>query len=182
MNIPISASLTPLKRLEFYSFVVASLLGVLFHFIYDWSNQNITVGLFFPVNESTWEHLKLVLFPILLVSVMEYIIGNNLYGLFQGGCFACIKFKSSLLGMGAVVALFYTYTGILGKSVDWINITIYFLSMAIAYLYSHQKLSTNNTACNINICIIGATILIILFMVFSLYPPNLGLFRSPVIP
>lgn len=171
---PTSPSGKSLKRQEFISFVTASLLGVLFHFVYDWSGQNATVGLFFPVNESTWEHLKLAFFPILLVSFAEYYIGG-----FPNICFACIKLQSALLAMATIVILFYTYTGILGKSVDWVNIAVYIVSMAIAYLYSYQKLSTGNVTCNSSRCIIGATVLIILFMVFSVYPPDIGLFRSP---
>lgn len=161
------------KRLEFYSFLIASLLGVLFHFVYDWSGQNFWAGLFFPVNESTWEHLKLVFFPILLVSMIEYFLTE------PTKCFACNKLKSALLGMLSVVILFYTYTGILGRNYDWLNITIYVISMAIAYLYSYNKISTGNADCKPASCIIGATIVILLFMIFTVYPPELGLFRQP---
>lgn len=164
----------PLKKTEFYSFLAAGLLGVLFHFIYEWSGNKLIVGFFSPVSESTWEHLKLVFFPILLVSVAEYIIGN-----FQNSCFFCVKLKSALLSMVSVIVLFYTYSGILGQNIDWVNITIYFISMAIAYLYSYKKLSTNSTACNFTFCIIGTTILIIIFMIFSVYPPGIGLFQAP---
>ncbi len=61
-----------LKTIEIISFIIASLLGVIFHFIYGWSGENAVAGLFFPVNESTWEHLKLIFFPILLVSIGEF--------------------------------------------------------------------------------------------------------------
>ena len=163
-----------LKKIEFYSFLAAALLGVLFHFIYEWSGKQLVVGFFSPVNESTWEHLKLVFFPILLISVTEYIIGG-----LQDSCFFCVKLKSALLGMLSVIVLFYTYSGVLGKNVDWINITIYFISMAIAYGYSYKKLSTGDTACNSTFCIIGATVIIIVFMIFSVYPPTIGLFVVP---
>ena len=43
--------------------------GILSHFVYDWSGQNFIVGFFSPVNESTWEHMKLSFFPMLLFSV-----------------------------------------------------------------------------------------------------------------
>ena len=33
--------------------------GSLFHFVYDWTGKNTFAGLFFPTNESTWEHMKL---------------------------------------------------------------------------------------------------------------------------
>ena len=98
----------PLKTLEGISFLIASLLGTLFHFVYEWSGDNFFVGLFFPVNESTWEHLKLVFIPILLVSVLEYFISE-----IPRNDYPCIKLRSALLAMLIIVVLFYTYTGVL---------------------------------------------------------------------
>lgn len=164
----------PLKRLTIYAYILACLLGVLFHFVYDWSGQSTLAGLFFPINESTWEHLKLVFFPILLVAPLEYGLGG-----IQNNCFFCIKLRSALLGMAAVIVLFYTYSGILGRLIDWINIAIYFIAMLIAYGYSYRKISAGNMSCNSTACIIGATVLIVLFMIFSVYPPGIGLFEMP---
>lgn len=50
------------------AFIVISVVGTLFHFLYDWSNHNKIVGLFAAVNESTWEHIKIALTP-----TMEFI-------------------------------------------------------------------------------------------------------------
>ncbi|MCI6019517.1 MAG: DUF6512 family protein, partial [Clostridiales bacterium] len=46
------------------------ILGTLSHFFYEWSNQNFFVGLVSPVNESTWEHMKLLFFPMLLYALI----------------------------------------------------------------------------------------------------------------
>ncbi|MDD7025196.1 MAG: DUF6512 family protein, partial [Oscillospiraceae bacterium] len=40
--------------------------GTISHFVYEWSQNNFILGLFFPVNESTWEHMKLLFFPMLI--------------------------------------------------------------------------------------------------------------------
>lgn len=58
-----------LKRFCIIGAVVTIVLGILSHFVYDWTGQNFCVGLFFPINESTWEHMKLVYFPMLLVTL-----------------------------------------------------------------------------------------------------------------
>jgi len=50
-----------LFKFELLGFVFCCILGTLSHFFYDWSGQNIIVGMFCPVNESVWEHLKLKL-------------------------------------------------------------------------------------------------------------------------
>ena len=46
--------------------LLVSLLGSLMHFVYKWSNCDPFVGIFCAVNESTWEHAKIMLFPLLL--------------------------------------------------------------------------------------------------------------------
>ena len=115
-------------------FIVISILGVLLHFTYEWSDKNRLIGLFSAVNESTWEHLKLIFFPVMLVAVGEYLFTRK-----KEPGFFCIQLKSTLLGMAATVVLFYTYQGVLGKNVDWVNITIYFIAMFTAYRYQYKK-------------------------------------------
>ena len=61
------------NKLNFFRFFFISILGVLLHFTYEWSNDNPAVGLFSAVNESTWEHLKLIFFPMLLLTTMEFL-------------------------------------------------------------------------------------------------------------
>ncbi len=50
-----------------------SILGTLSHFLYGWSGSRVLVGLFAPVNESVWEHMKLLFFPMLLYFVFESV-------------------------------------------------------------------------------------------------------------
>ncbi|MFR5068720.1 MAG: DUF6512 family protein [Eubacteriales bacterium] len=58
---------------EITGFLVVCALSGVFHFIYDWSGKQTWIGFFCPVNESTWEHLKLLFFPVLIFSAIEYI-------------------------------------------------------------------------------------------------------------
>ena len=60
-------------RLNLFHFIFISILGVLLHFTYEWSGDNPAVGLFSAVNESTWEHLKLIFFPMLLLTLIEFL-------------------------------------------------------------------------------------------------------------
>ena len=57
------------KRLNFWplaGFLTVSALGTLAHFAYEWSGKQLLAGAFCAVNESTWEHMKLLFFPALL--------------------------------------------------------------------------------------------------------------------
>ncbi|MCM1494437.1 MAG: DUF6512 family protein [Bacteroides sp.] len=47
--------------------VFAFLLGILFHNIYSWTGNNVFIGLFFPIKESIWEHLKLAFYPLIII-------------------------------------------------------------------------------------------------------------------
>ena len=48
-----------LKKWKIISCIGIFLLSVLFHFIYDWF-PNFFTSLFSPVNESIWEHNKII--------------------------------------------------------------------------------------------------------------------------
>ncbi len=164
-----------LKHAEIISYIIACGLGVLFHFVYNWTGEQRFIGFFFPVNESTWEHLKLVFYPITLVSLAEYFLLK-----WKCPCFSCIKFTSILIGMLTTILLFYTYSGILGFTIDWFNIALYFVSMAIAYIYSYRQFIKNTpVACHKTLCILLFALIAILFMIFSVYPPYIGLFSTP---
>ena len=57
------------------------LLGTAAHFFYDLSGENFLVGMFSPINESTWEHMKLAFFPMLLFSVgAQFFLGKEYSG------------------------------------------------------------------------------------------------------
>ena len=58
-----------LARLEGIGFIAVSIAGTLMHFIYEWSGNNKIVALFAPVNESPWEHLKLLFFPFVIYGI-----------------------------------------------------------------------------------------------------------------
>ena len=49
------------------------IFGTLLHFTYGLSGNNPIVGTFSAINESTWEHLKLLFFPMLIFAIFEGI-------------------------------------------------------------------------------------------------------------
>lgn len=59
-----------LKHYTIIGIIFATIMGTLAHFLYDWSGKNRVVGLFTPVNESVWEHMKLLFFPMLLYTLL----------------------------------------------------------------------------------------------------------------
>lgn len=173
-----------LKKFTIYSFIVTCIIGVLLHFAYNFFGNNIIVGLFTPINESTWEHLKLLYFPMLLcmlVGLFNYKdISKNLK-LFVNS-FAISIFTGMLL----IVVLFYTISGIIGKNVDWINIAIYFIAVIWAYAlffllqtkWSHCRFINSETLFKLSVT--ALIICTLLFFLFTILPPKIGLFKPPL--
>ena len=76
------------EKTLFFSFIISVVLGTLLHFAFEYSRGNTVIGAFTPVNESIWEHLKLILLPSIIVAFIERkIIDENyeLQGIF-GNC------------------------------------------------------------------------------------------------
>ena len=58
-----------LKRCTLIGILFVSVTGTLSHFLYQFSGNCFLTGLFSPVGESTWEHMKLLFFPMLFYSL-----------------------------------------------------------------------------------------------------------------
>ena len=56
--------------------VFTIITGTLLHFVYEWSGESLFVGIFSPINESVWEHLKLLFFPMSVWILIGYFIQN----------------------------------------------------------------------------------------------------------
>ena len=153
--------------------IITIVLGTISHFVYDWSGGNFFVGLFFPVNESTWEHLKLLFFPMLAYALFA---GKKIEESYP--CIYYAMFTGILAGLGLIPVLFYTYTGILGYNVDWLNIVTYIVSVIIAYCVVY-RVAKKCSGKNARVLTYLMYALILAFMIFTVYPPELGLFVSP---
>ena len=100
-----------LLKIELIVTILELILGTLLHFIYEWSGNNVIIASFSAVNESVWEHLKLVFYPMLILGLIEYYfvknIANNYIEAKAIGTFTAISF---------IVISFFTYTGIIGTN------------------------------------------------------------------
>jgi len=160
-----------LKRFCMIGFIVTCILGIVSHFVYDWTGGGFLIGLFFPVNESTWEHMKLVFFPMLLFTL---VAGKRIEG--QYPCIYRAMYTGILVGLLLIPVLFYTYSGILGFHVAWANIAVYIVSVLLAYLVVY-RVAANCKRKDSKALRIVMYALLVMFMVFTVYPPEIGLFR-----
>ncbi len=158
------------------AFFVIGIIGTLSHFVYDWSGENPLLAGFFPINESVWEHLKLLFFPTLLYSAIEYFLTKEK----PKNYLSAIAF-SLLCGMLSIVVLFYTASGIIGKNLDFINISIYYLSLIIMLIKKRKYLRKNcfTSPFYKKLSISVLFLFTFLFIIWSSFPPDLGIFTPP---
>lgn len=158
---------------QIFSAIFVIILGTLLHFTYKLSSENKIIAIFSAINESTWEHLKLVFFPMLISLIIEHFyIGKNIRN------FICSKALGIITAMGFIVIFFYTYSGILGKNYAIIDIFSFVIAVIIGEFVSYM-LIINKAKCNKKIAIIILTIIAIAFIFFTYYPPELGIFKKP---
>lgn len=65
------------SKKNIFMIIFLFLLSFLWHFMYDWFPSVLT-SIFFPVNESIWEHMKIIFYCLFIGSVLEKK-GNNYY-------------------------------------------------------------------------------------------------------
>ena len=164
-----------LKIWQIAGLIFTSLAGTLLHFAYDWSNQSPLWATFSGVNESTWEHMKLLFFPMFVFALMQ-----SRYLAKEYENFWCVKLVGTLVGLVLIPVLFYTYKGIVGISADWFNIAIFYLAALAGYLTEGFFMKKgipclSSTVALVVLCLIG-----VVFVLFTYLPPEIPLFQDPI--
>lgn len=168
-----------LKRIkpETYTLIgilVLFVVGSLFHFLYSLTGECFIVGLFVPINESIFEHTKMVVLPIFIWWSIFYLFRKK-------DLFVNTWFTSALIAMiSAIIAipmLFYFYSQAFGIESLVIDILILLISLAIGQIlglhyYRHGK------GIEYHFAIVLMIVIIILFAFFTINPPAFPIFNS----
>ncbi len=156
-------------------FAAVSLGGTLLHFLYEWTGESALVAPFSGVNESTWEHMKLLYFPLVLFALVQSWFFRDYAHFWR------VKLIGTVTGLLLIPLLFYTYNGAIGPSPDWLNITIFFLSAAGTFLLETHCFRRGDHRRGHPRAAQGAILFIgVLFVVFTFATPRLPLFRNPL--
>ena len=156
-------------------FALVTFGGTILHFLYGWTGESILVAPFSGVNESTCEHMKLLFWPLFLFAVVQRLFFRDQEN------YWCVKLLGILLGLALIPVLFYTYNGVFGKSPDWVNIAIFYISALLVFLFEWWAFKQDLMQCKYPrlafaaICLIG-----VLFVVFTFTPPQIPLFQDPL--
>lgn len=167
-----------------YLFIILSAsfafgLSVVFYFAYGWLEQNYFAGLFFPVNESVFEHMKLILYPLAVFWLLLYRMIDlpehlNKYQIFTGifiSTFVCIWF---------LLSVYYILSGGFQIENDLVNISCLLAGMLLGQFLSCHIL----VRCHVPVWI-GTICGILLFVLgiasayFTLNPLNIPIMIPP---
>jgi hypothetical protein len=154
-------------------------LGYPWHFIYEWVGQLPKIGWLFPVNESVWEHVKLMYYPALLYYLVESIFlfkkSNN---------FLFAKMIALYLTPTISISVFYIYTAFIEANfiIDVIALVIAtILQQILCYVIMTRKeiwTKRKNLLNAISATAIAA--LGVMLIIFTYFPPFFPLFEDMI--
>ncbi len=154
--------------------IAVLLLGSLNHFLYEWSGCAAVIALFCPVNESTWEHLKLLFFPFLFVSVILFLRSRT-----QALSFFYHRFLAVMGGLLSIIVLFYTYTGVFGTHFLAADLLIFLFSVVFSFYIASRLQDAQLSPPPQNIVCSLWIIMTLCFFSFTCFPPDLPPFFPP---
>lgn len=155
------------KRQMILTCAAAILAGCVLHFVYGWLPNAVT-ALFSPVNESLWEHLKLVFWPYLGAAL---ILNRDR----PGGIRPWLLVLPLLCAL--TLLLGWLYNVVLGGESMWVNIVLYALVMVLGF-WLPTRFSGPFKGVKWLLPIAAAAILGVLIAWYTLYPPEGLLFRD----
>ena len=161
-----------MKKIKIIGVFIIMGLSFVSHFMYEWFN-NFIFSILFPVNESIWEHMKLLFTPVLFFSVFEYTLyrikGINVNNfLLSLGC-------STIVGIASYLIIYLPIDYFFGHSMV-VSIILLFIDYCFMSFISYIFISGDEIKYS---CVFGSSlILIILFMFYYLtyYPVHSYIF------
>lgn len=156
-----------------FGFVV--LLGTILHFVYGWTNKSVFIAPFSAVNESTWEHMKILYLPLVIYAIIE----SSHFGKVEN--FWYVKLVGILAGLLLIPMLFYGLRGAFGSTPDFVNIAIFFMVAVAVFVLETHLFKNGALECKCPFIPLVAIIIIgVLFVIFTFSPPHIPLFLDPI--
>jgi len=149
-----------MKKIKTIGVFIIFGLSIISHFMYEWF-PNIIFSIILPVNESIWEHMKLLVTPVLIFSIFEYIIYRKKNIPFNN--FILSYSISVILGIIIYLAIYLPIDYIFGHSAI-IAISLLFITFIIIEIISYYIMNYNEIRYS---NIIGISIIILIYIIFG---------------
>ena len=159
---------------EIGGFFFIGLVGAALHFTFELSDFSSNVVAYFSaVNESTWEHLKMVFFPGLVFALIEYTYVRDKVNNYL------IAKTASLLIMPLVIIIgWYIYAPAIGHYIFAVDLSLFYLAVLIGQYTSYKLLTRTPLKKQYSNYALGIFVLLFIgFSTFTFYPPRIFLFE-----
>lgn len=163
------------KKLKVLGVVLAFLFCFPLHFLYD-KFPNFITSIFAPVNESIWEHMKILFSSILLAGVIQKIIVVMTKLDYDNICFS--NFIGAISSIPIFLIMFLPIYSIIGENFP-LTIFIMFISIVGAEIIAYIIMNKDNLHLE-NVTIILVIIVYTIFTILSYYPIKAGIFIDPI--
>lgn len=144
------------------------LVGSLLHFLFDWTKHQRFVAVIAAVNESYWEHIKIAIWPVLLLQTILFAAGgHNFLSFVPAATIALYSIPISMVGM------VFLYKSVFRRNILWIDISVFFVVIALAqtlFVLFLEQLSANLITASIASVFLAG--LLIAFLRFTMKPPR----------
>ncbi len=160
-----------MKKRFWIAFFLTALAGAGLHFVYELCPLPI-VGLFAPVNESVWEHLKLFFWPFLAAAFV--LTRGQADGQRAWSGFLLAELLMPLLCMGG----FYTLTAGFGVEALWVDLALYTVTMAAGFRLAYRRMLDGTAAWAAGVLVIAVGLYGAALILFTMAPPLLPVFQG----
>ena len=163
--------LSSIRKWSLIGFFAILILSGPFHFLYEWSGKSVVAALFFPVNESVWEHLKLGFYANVVFSLAEFrIIGNKVNNYFLAKALG-----NMVLGL-TIIVIFYAYVSIIGNHYLILDLMIFVFGVFLCQVVTYRIFMGTSSSLSNRLGVFILILVGVIFAVFTFYPPHAGIF------
>ncbi len=152
------------------------LLCFLVHFMYT-IFPNALFSIFFPVNESIWEHMKMLFTAIILYGIIDYLILKKTHRPYHN--YLVNLFITGFLSIPIFLIIYLPIYSFTGENMA-LNFIILFITISITQIISYYILKSEKYR-NLNyVSLIGIVLVYIIMGILTYYPFLNDLFFDPV--
>jgi len=158
--------------------VLAFLAGSLFHYLYEISGNSVLMGALAPVNESIWEHLKMIPIPLTAWWLLSYRLALRRGAVDRDKWFTGAP-ASIAIALITVPAIYYFYTGAFTDRILIVDISSLFVGFLFGQLLA-RHLYKHAAGIDARLALALCLAIIALFAWFTFNTPHLPLFADPI--
>lgn len=164
-----------MKKIKIFGTILAIALTFPIHFIYN-KFPNFFTSIFFPVNESIMEHMKILFGSIIISGIIQKLICIKKEIKANNVCFS--NFVAAISSIIIFLIIFLPVYNIMGENL-FVTIIIMIISIIISEVISYFITKIKNLKLE-NLTIILVILCYITFGLLTYYPPQNSLFIDPI--